>query len=72
MRCAFPSRTSKPRLRSKPATGANRGAVSAGRVPLFEDLGGGRAQLVHLSYQEVTGASGAVGASEASLLFRAF
>merc|ERR1719359_522747 len=28
-------------------------AVNAGYVPLFEDLGGGKAQLVHLSYQEL-------------------
>merc|ERR1719271_437456 len=28
-------------------------AVTAGYVPLFEDLGGGKAQLVHLSYQEL-------------------
>ena len=31
-----------------------RDAVAAGLVPLFEDLGGGRAQLVHLSYQELS------------------
>ena len=32
---------------------ALRKAVGAGYVPLFEDLGGGKAQLVHLSYQEL-------------------